>query len=30
MENNKLILKKRQRFRSEKHNVFTKEIIKIF
>ena len=28
-ENNKFILKKQQRFRSEKHNVFTKESKKI-
>ena len=29
IKNNKLILKTQQRFRSEKHNVFTKEINKI-
>ena len=29
INNNKLILKTQQRFRSEKHNVFTKEINKI-
>ena len=29
MKNNKLILKKQQRFRSEKYNVFTDEINKI-
>ena len=29
IKNNKLVLKTRQRFRSEKHNVFTEEINKI-
>ena len=29
VKNNKLILKANQRFKSEKHNVFTKEINKI-
>ena len=29
IENNKWILKTRQRFKSEKHNVFTEEINKI-
>ena len=29
MKNNKLILKIQQRFKSERHNVFTKEINKI-
>ena len=29
IKNNKLILKKQQRFRSEKHNAFTEEINKI-
>ena len=29
INNNKLILKTQQRFRNEKHNVFTKEINKI-
>ena len=29
IKNNKLILKTQQRFRSEKHNVYTKEIKKI-
>ena len=28
-KNNKLILKAKQRFRTEKHNVFTKEINRI-
>ena len=28
MRNNKLILKSRQRFRSEKHNIFTEEVSK--
>ena len=29
MKNNKLILKTQQRFKSEKHNIFTEEINKI-
>ena len=29
MKNNKLVLKSQQRFRSEKHNVFTEEVSKI-
>ena len=29
MRNNKSILKKQQRFKSERHNVFTEEINKI-
>ena len=29
MKNNKLILKKQQRFKSERHNVFTEEIDKV-
>ena len=29
-KNNKLILKTQQRFRSEKHNVFTEELIRLF
>ena len=29
MKNNKLILKSQQRFRSQKHNVFTEEVNKI-
>ena len=28
LKNNRLILKSQQRFRSEKHNVFTKEVNK--
>ena len=29
MENNKLILKTQQRFKSEKQNVFTEEVIRL-
>ena len=29
MENNKLILKTQQRFKSEKENVFTEEVIRL-
>ena len=30
IKNNKLILKTQQRFKSERHNVFTEEVNKIF